>query len=145
MMLNKLLQKHFVIFFQSSSEADNGIGIGLGDLVNGHLKDAGLGVPLTLSHVICTTFGPNLLQVLLDQDGCSSGIFTPTIFDSWPDFCKMFNDLPPRQRKCFSPAVVDVRLKLIGISDGYQYIGKCCFTSTSQVGITHKKHPRCAR
>lgn len=107
----------------------------MGDGAVGHIVNNAADV---VNNVICTTLGPNFLQIFVNHHECSNGIFTPSIFHSWPNFCQYFNAAPPNIRKCLFSTAVEYKGRLMGISDGYIRVGKCC--CTNEVSITYKEH-----
>lgn len=90
----------------------------LGSVYNGLTGD--------VNKVACTFMGPNFMSVLYNKNKCRSGLFLPTIFNSYKDFCKYYNQAPPCAKECLTDAVVDVKLYFKGIIGGTEIIGKCC-------------------
>lgn len=78
------------------------------------------------NRIVCATLGPNFLQALLQYHTCPTGLFLPTIFHSWKNFCKYYNKAPPRIRKCLSDTAIDLRGNAKGIINVYGRLGKCC-------------------
>lgn len=125
------------------SKADGISSGGFGALAQGTFEDVGVGdltvtgLASVINYFTCDRLGPEFLKILSQQKGCSSGVFVPSDFESWPEFCKKFNSVAPDIRKCTSPTAINIALKIPGVMDGYLRLGQCC--GTSEVSICNHK------
>lgn len=112
-----------------------------GDFNYANLPDDGIvghtlnGASDGVNTVACTCLGPYFLKGLEGSHKCPNGIFFPTIFNSWPNFCKYYKNADPDVQKCLSPSAIDLQGNFSGIIDIYGTLGKCC--CTTQVSKKH--------
>lgn len=105
---------------------------GLGSLGRGTITDKGLvgstvvGLADGINNVVCTTFGPNFLKILLKNHTCPREAIAPTKCETWPEFCKLYNSAPPCIQDCLSASAIDIEVKLNGLVGGHDRLGKCC-------------------
>lgn len=100
-------------------------GISNEGLVGGLLSDLVDGT----NQFVCTTLGPNFLQILLDHcRDCPGGILPPTAFKSFESFCPYFNSETRKNRKCITDGVALIELP--SIFQWTEIIGKCCTECT---------------
>lgn len=125
------------------SKAGNFISGGQGDFNYANLPDIGVvGHALNdgadgINEAICATLGPDFLKVRLQQSHtCPNGVFPPTIFNSWTNFCKYYNNATPNIKECLSPSAIYLSGNLKGIANIYGRLGKCC--RSCQVSIKEK-------
>lgn len=79
------------------------------------------------NELMCFFMGPGFLSVLYNKRGCPNEIFMPSIFNSYVEFCKYYNDLAtPSAKKCLTDAAVDIKVYFKGIIGGSEIIGNCC-------------------
>lgn len=86
----------------------------------------------------CALLGPDFLNGLLESQTCPDKDFQLTIFESWPTFCKYFNNAEPNIKNCFSTSTINLDGGLPGIFKGYGRLGECC--GTVEVSIICKKY-----